>query len=85
MTGMRTVEALLLFLASLALEPEQKALDAVSAIAAGLLLRLGWDVGGESARGGTGALERPMHPLDEEMCYPGFKVLRQKVQTIKLN
>lgn len=31
---MRTVVALLLFLASLALEPEQKALDAVSAIAA---------------------------------------------------
>ena len=42
---MRTVEALLPFLASLALEPEQKALDAVSAIAAVLLLlRVGDEV-----------------------------------------
>lgn len=39
-TGMRTVEDLLLFLASFALEPEQKAFDAVSAIVAGLLLMI---------------------------------------------
>jgi hypothetical protein len=51
---MRTVVALLLFLASLALEPEQKALDAVSAIAAGLLLLLWCDRGEASAERGLG-------------------------------